>query len=71
MAMRRSGNDPSEAISVSDAQRMSGYSRQIIYNMIRNGSVQAQKLGWEYWLNRKSFEAYCAAHGKRVAASKA
>lgn len=56
------------SITVNEAMELSGYTRQQMYNLIRGGRVRAERRGWEYWVDRRSLEAYCRAQGKILAA---
>ena len=56
-------------ISVTEAVKLSGFSRQQLYNLVRDGIVDARKHGWEYWINRRSLEAYCRSRGRDQAAA--
>jgi excisionase family DNA binding protein len=53
-------------ISVTEAVKLTGYSRQTIYNLVRDGIVAARKHGWEIWIDRRSLLAYCAKRQTQV-----
>jgi len=54
-------------ITVNEAVKRTAYSRQMIYNLVREGKVRSQKRGWQYWLDWRSLAAYCAQHGRELA----
>lgn len=50
------GND--QEITVNDAMRLTGYTRQQIYNILVAGRVEAHKFGHIYVINRRSLLEY-------------
>jgi len=55
-----------DELSVRDAAQMTGYSRQTIYNLVKDGKIQARKQGWEIWISKRSLLAYCASRKRGV-----
>ena len=51
-------------ITINEAVKSTGYSRQQIYNLVRAQKIKAEKRGWEYWVDFKSLAAYCQRQGK-------
>jgi hypothetical protein len=58
--------ETSDEISVTEAVRLTGYSRQQIYNLVRDGIVASRKFGWEIWIDRSSLLAYCVKRQTKV-----
>jgi hypothetical protein len=54
-------------MTVGEAQRLTDYSRQQIYNLLRDNSVKSEKQGWQHFINRRSLENYCGKRGKVLA----
>jgi excisionase family DNA binding protein len=48
----------SNEVTVREAIRITGYSRQQIYNIIVNGRVPARREGHEYRIDRRALLAY-------------
>jgi hypothetical protein len=46
-------------LSVRGAVRLTGYTRQQIYNLIVNCKIRAKKRERQYQINRRSLLAYC------------
>ncbi len=55
-----------KTLTVGEATKLSGYTRQQLYNLLRTGKVKAQRRGWEYWVYRGSLAAYCDQQGKSL-----
>jgi hypothetical protein len=58
------GKPPAGYITVNDAMKRSGYSRQMLYNLIRDETLKVSRKSWEYWVSQKSLEAYARNHGR-------
>ena len=54
-----------QEVSVREAIRLTGYSRQQIYNILINGSVPSRKDGHEYRIVRKALLDYAQASSHR------
>lgn len=51
-------------LTVREARAEYGYSKQMLYNLLDSGAIKSRKIGWIYLIDRKSLEAYIAAHGR-------
>ncbi|HTB93153.1 MAG TPA: hypothetical protein VK728_10005 [Candidatus Sulfotelmatobacter sp.] len=47
-----------QEITVNDALRLTGYTRQQVYNILVARRVEARKLGHQYLINRRSLLEY-------------
>lgn len=52
-------------INVREAIRLTGYSRQQIYNLLIDGRVPARKDGHEYRVDRRSLLEYQKTHPRK------
>ena len=59
-------NKPNE-ITIKEAVKLTGYSRQQLYNVVSDGKVKSRKPGrWEILIDRASLLAYAEKHSKLV-----
>jgi excisionase family DNA binding protein len=56
--------DEKEKISVKQAAKVAGVSRQQVYNLIRDDKVEYDKPAHEVWIDKKSLLEYIASRGK-------
>lgn len=45
-------------ISVDEAADLSGYNSEYVRRLIRNEQIQAEKKGWQWWVDKKSLLEY-------------
>ena len=55
-----------EVVSVRDAVRRAGVTRQQIYNVIINGAVSAVKINGRYVISRESLDAYISGRDRKA-----
>ena len=53
-------------ITVKEAVKLTGYTRQQVYNLIADGRVKATKRAWEYLVSLKSLTDYCKRQGRTL-----
>jgi predicted glycosyl hydrolase (DUF1957 family) len=58
------GKPPVGYITVNEAVKRSGYSRQMIYNLIRSETLKVSRKSWEFWVNVKSLASYAKSRGR-------
>ena len=51
-------------ISVDEAAELSGYNKEYIRYLIRQGQIAAEKKGWQWWIDKVSILAYLTASQK-------
>ncbi len=55
-------------ITVTQAMAATQLSRQMLYRLVREGRVQAKRLGWQYFIEQRSLASYCREQGRQLIA---
>ena len=53
-------------VSVREAVRIAGVTRQQIYNVIINGAISAMKINGRYVISRESLDAYITGRDRKA-----